>query len=122
MKTFAAKIAGLTVTSVLVLVGCGSASGCDGFNPRSEPLAEGDLAIVELQVIDGRWATPDISANYWDTDTPVPAGVGPNTTLTGTAEIIATQRAADGQLLSGVARVDLGQFGIVDFRGPIGCA
>ena len=53
--------------AVLILAsvaGCGDASGCDAFDPKSKPLTVGQSVEAEVEIVGGGWATPDIAGAY----------------------------------------------------------
>ena len=110
--------------AVLILAsvaGCGDASGCDAFDPKSKPLTVGQSVEAEVEIVGGGWATPDIAGAYWSAEQPAPPGAPSDGFVTGTATLVSASGFHDGVPSSGVVSIDFGNLGVVQFTGPIGC-
>ena len=100
----------------------GDASGCDDFNPVSEPLRRGESTTVELELIDGRWALPDIAGEYWSrSGVNVPQGLPLNGTVDGVATLVEASIALNGEIRSGSVEVEFENGEIVTFDQLIAC-
>lgn len=72
---------------------------------------------VEIEISRGGFSTPDIAGYYWATEQAVPAGAPLNGVLTGEATLV----VATSPNVARAIRVDLDDYGIVEFSGPISC-
>lgn len=123
-RSYGVVIALLTTSTGLTACGNSgikSTSGCDDFNPQSDPLAVGQSVPVDIEFTDGGWNTPDIAGVYWDTEARAPSNVPQNGSLPGIATLTAAQLDADGNVLEGSLRLDLAEYGEFEFIGPIFC-
>jgi hypothetical protein len=114
------------ISAVLVvgaaLAGCGSASGCEDFNPASAPVAVGETADVTVRIVDGGWADLDFAGAFWSGSSPIPLSADRDLETSGVATLVDGQVDGQGNVRSGIVEVDFGQLGRpVVFEGPIGC-
>ncbi|MFN3257254.1 MAG: hypothetical protein ACE37B_16335 [Ilumatobacter sp.] len=109
--------------ALALAAGCGDESGCDDFNPQSQPVDVGSSHPIEVEFVDGGWSFLDFAGRYWDTTDAEPELLGAGTvTLNGEATLDEAFFLEDGFMMSGSTTVRFeGIDGVFVFDQLPGC-
>jgi hypothetical protein len=101
----------------------GAPSGCDKSEcaqAESEPVDVNESAAVKIEVVDGMPTSLDFGGAYWTASRALDRAEPGRMSLEGVATLTAAQRT-EGTISWGLVTLDLGDAGVVEFRGPEPC-